>query len=100
MVTAKREIKTREDIVLLVDTFYSKVKDDELIGPIFTDVAQIDWQHHLPKMYDFWTTQLIGPPSYEGRPFPPHMKLSLEREHFQRWLKLFSATVDELFIGM
>ena len=100
MEVEKREIKTREDVILLVDTFYSKVKDDVLIGPIFNDVAQIDWAHHLPKMYDFWTTQLIGPATYHGRPFPPHIPLGLEKRHFMRWLSLFSATVDELFIGL
>jgi hemoglobin len=96
----KKEIKNEEDIKLLVDTFYDKVNKDELLSPVFNSEANVDWTEHLPKMYKFWGTQLIGTADYFGRPFPPHSLLNINRDHFERWLQLFTATVDELFIGM
>lgn len=96
----KTEIKTKEDIKRLVDTFYGKVNNDELLSPVFNNEAKVDWEEHLPKMYKFWGTQLIGTADYFGRPFPPHAVLHINRQHFERWLQLFHETVDELFTGM
>jgi hemoglobin len=95
----KREIKTTEDIKLLVDRFYEKVNRDELLSPVFNGEAHVDWEEHLPKMYRFWGTQLIGTGDYTGRPFPPHMELTIGKEHFKRWLELFVRTVDDHFTG-
>ena len=50
----KNDINDRNDIIFLVDTFYKSVALNSKIGPIFIDIAKIDWAHHLPKMYDFW----------------------------------------------
>lgn len=96
----KTDIVTAEDIKLLVDSFYKKVDKDELLAPVFNLQAEVDWQHHLPKMYEFWGTQLIGAASYKGQPFPPHMKLTINAAHFERWQKLFIETVDEIFEGL
>ncbi|WII73711.1 group III truncated hemoglobin [Bdellovibrio sp. 22V] len=96
----RKPIETREDIELLVNSFYDKVRKDPLIGPIFNDVAQVDWDEHLPKLYNFWADLLLGENSYNGRPFPPHMKLNLQPGHFEQWLRLFVATVDEHFVGL
>ncbi|MBB6612965.1 group III truncated hemoglobin [Pontibacter sp. Tf4] len=96
----KRDIENEEDIKLLVDTFYDHVNKDELLGPVFNDFAKIDWDHHLPLMYRFWSTVLFGSMSYKGQPFPKHMRLPINREHFGRWIELFLKTVDELFEGM
>lgn len=98
--TTTKPIETRQDIQLLVDSFYSKVRIDSLIGPIFNDVAKVDWEEHLPKLYNFWTDLLLGEDSYRGRPFPPHMVLNLQPTHFERWLYLFTTTVDEHFTGL
>lgn len=95
-----KPLETREDIQTLVDGFYTKVRADSYIGPIFTDVAQVDWDEHLPKLYNFWADLLLGEDTYRGRPFPPHMKLQLQPGHFERWLKLFVETVDEHFVGL
>ncbi|TDS10955.1 group III truncated hemoglobin [Sphingobacterium paludis] len=95
----KRDIQTLEDIKLLVNTFYSKVQNDELIGPIFNDVVQDRWDAHLEKMYRFWQTILLDEHSYGGRPFPPHAQLPIEKVHFDRWLSLFHETVSQLFDG-
>ncbi|KYG70245.1 sec-independent protein translocase TatC [Bdellovibrio bacteriovorus] len=96
----RKPIENREDIRLLVDEFYSKVRQDPYIGPIFTDVAKVDWEEHLPKLYNFWADLLLGEDTYRGRPFPPHMKLNLQQGHFEQWLRLFTQTVDENFVGL
>ena len=96
----RKPIENRQDIQLLVDGFYDKVRKDSLIGPIFNDVAKVDWDEHLPKLYNFWSDLLLGEDSYRGRPFPPHMQLNLQPGHFERWLYLFVQTVDENFVGV
>jgi hemoglobin len=95
----KNDISNLNDIKKLVDTFYGKVREDKLIGKIFDNVIQGRWPEHLEKMYRFWQTILLGDHTYTGRPFVPHMKLPVEKEHFDRWLELFFETVDELFTG-
>ncbi|MBX2989392.1 MAG: group III truncated hemoglobin [Bdellovibrionaceae bacterium] len=96
----RRPLANREDVQEMVDTFYAKVRQDPLIGPIFDDVAKVNWDEHLPKLYDFWSDLLLGTDDYKGRPFPPHRPLGLEIPHFERWLQHFIGTVDELFIGL
>lgn len=95
----KEDIQTREDIVLLVNTFYGKVQHNELIGPIFNDRIQNRWPEHLSKMYRFWETVLLGVHTYNGAPFAPHATLPIHSDHFEVWLGLFYETVDELFQG-
>ncbi len=95
----KKDIENLEDVKILVNTFYGKVREDDLIGVIFNDVIQDRWPEHLGKMYQFWQTILLEEHTYSGRPFPPHMRLPVEKEHFDRWLKLFFETVDELYKG-
>ncbi len=90
----KRELSSRQDIEEVVSKFYEKVRLDPLIGPVFNEQARVDWNSHLPKIYDFWDSLLFGKSSYMGRPFPPHMELNLKIEHFQRWLALFFETID------
>ena len=92
----KNDITNRDDIKTLVDNFYDKVKVDELIGPVF---SHVDWAHHLPIMYNFWSSMLLGDQSYRGNPFQKHLPLPLQTQHFDRWLKLFRETVDEYFEG-
>lgn len=96
----KKEIKTEDDIKELVDKFYGKVNSDDLLSPVFNKEAQVNWEEHLPKMYKFWGTQLIGTGDYSGRPFPPHTELHIGKEHFKRWLRLFLETVNENFSGV
>lgn len=96
----KKPIENREDIELMVNSFYEKVTKDDLIGPFFNEVAKTNWDIHLPKMYSFWSDLLLGSADYMGRPFPPHVPLGLEKKHFERWLSLFVQTVDEHFIGL
>jgi len=94
-----KDIITLEDITTLVDVFYEKVRQDELLAPIFNERIQDRWPQHLEKMYSFWQTVLLDERTYFGSPFPPHAKLSVNHSHFQRWMELFNLTVDTLFQG-
>jgi len=94
-----KDIENRTDIQLLVDTFYGRVQQDDLIGPLFNERLEGRWEEHLEKMYAFWQTVLLEEHTYSGRPFPPHAKLPVQEEHFERWKAIFNSTVDELFTG-
>ncbi len=99
----KKDIVTRKDIELLVDEFYAKIRKDELIGFIFTDIAKVNWEKHLPIMYSFFENMLFYTGTYTGNPMELHKHVNrlfpLTDEHFMRWNQLFSTTVDELFAG-
>ena len=103
MTPADRDITSRTDIVRLVDAFYERVRADQVLGPIFDDVAHTDWNRHLPAMYDFWEAVLFSAPVFEGNPLAIHRKLAtrvaLGAREFERWLALFDQTVDTLFRG-
>ena len=94
-----KDIQVLEDVKVMVDEFYGKIRKDELLGPIFENIIQDRWPEHLEKMYSFWQTILLEERTYSGRPFVPHMNLPVEQKHFDRWLFLFSETVDELYTG-
>jgi hemoglobin len=95
----RKDIATMEDIRLLVDTFYGKIRVDLLLGGIFNGVIKDRWPEHLEKMYRFWQTVLLGEHTYYGSPFPPHAQLPVEQKHFDAWLKLWYETIDEHFTG-
>ena len=95
----RKEIATMGDIQHLVDTFYGKIRLNELLGPIFNKVIQDRWPEHLEKMYRFWQTVLLGEHTYFGSPFPPHAKLPVQQEHFDTWLRLWYETIDSKFCG-
>ncbi len=99
----KLDIQTRSDIELLVNMFYKKVQKDEVISHFFNDVVVLDWSKHIPVMYDFWESILLDKHNYKGNPMPAHISLNekspMKKEHFDRWIQLFSSTVDELFSG-
>jgi hemoglobin len=97
------DIASRADIERLVDAFYNLVRADEILGPIFNDVAKVDWPVHLPKMYAFWEALLFGVPGFKGNPLAVHRALAqrtpLTPVEFGRWVEIFHATVDALFAG-
>lgn len=99
----KRDIENKEDIILLVNTFYEQVKGDNLIAGFFIDVIPVDWEKHLPKMYSFWENVLFHQGSYTGNPMLKHQhlhqKCPMHAAHFKRWLQLFNRTVDDLYVG-
>lgn len=90
-------------MVLLIDTFYDRVRQDPVMGHIFNEVVDIDWDAHMPTMYSFWCSLLLGEASYAGNPMVKHVALSkktaMTNAEFTQWLTLFNATVDELFEG-
>jgi len=99
----KKDIEDRKDIELLINSFYDKVKQDAIIGSFFTEVVQVNWEKHLPVMYNFWENIVFQTGSYNGNPMDKHLELNkkslITMEHFQRWILLFNETVDELFLG-
>lgn len=97
------DLKDYDDVRRLIDSFYDRVKVDPVIGYIFNDVANVDWAHHLPVMYDFWDFLLLNGKRYTGNPIQKHHDLHakhpLTAEHFDRWVVLFQENVDALFAG-
>lgn len=94
-----KDIATIEDIKLLVDSFYERVRDDDKLKDIFNNKIGDQWSDHLDKMYRFWQTVLLEEHTYVGSPFLPHAKLAVDLSHFEQWLSLFYETVDSLFQG-
>lgn len=95
----KEDIINIEDIQTLVNTFYDKVRQDELLANIFNKIIGDRWDQHLEKMYRFWQTVLLKKHTYYGSPFKPHAALQVDKKHFSRWKALFFETVDEHFSG-
>lgn len=99
----KQDLVNRKDIEKLVNTFYDKVKIDHKIGIFFSEVAQVNWEEHLPQMYDFWESILFSKNVFNGNPMRKHMELNAKQplaiEHFDHWLQLFTSTTDEIFSG-
>lgn len=93
------DIEDDKDIKTLVHAFYGKVQQDERLGYIFIEVAETDWDHHLPRMVDFWSNLLFQTGRYQGHPFRQHLPLPIKRDDFSRWLSLFKETVDDHFKG-
>ena len=88
---------TEDAIRALVDAFYAKVRNDAALGPIFETALHGQWDAHLPKMYDFWSSVMLTTRRYKGNPMAAHMKLPpFPPERFQRWLELFGETAREL----
>ncbi|MBL4709287.1 MAG: group III truncated hemoglobin [Flavobacteriales bacterium] len=95
----KKEIVSLDEIKILVNEFYTKVRKDELLKDIFNERIQDNWQEHLEKMYRFWQTILLDNHTYSGSPFSPHATMPIELVHFERWQKLFNETLNENFTG-
>jgi len=98
-----RDIESRRDIEQLVDLFYSKVVKDDILGPYFNDKNVMDWDKHIPVMYNFWESILLDNPKYQGNPMLKHLDVHkikpIKKEHFIRWLALWEQSTDELFKG-
>lgn len=101
-----RDIETRTDIDLLLKNFYTQAMCDPEIGYLFTEVAQLDLDEHLPVIGDFWDSLLLGAGNYQRHQRQPmllhiklHEKSPLYKSHFERWLELFESTIDESFRG-
>jgi hemoglobin len=93
-----RDLDDPVEIAEMVRRFYADVAQDDVLGPVFNDVAQVDWSAHLPKLTAFWCRALLSIPGYEGNPFRAHGEVHARspftREQFERWLELFEDTVE------
>ncbi|GAB3129227.1 group III truncated hemoglobin [Glaciibacter psychrotolerans] len=103
MESVRADLHNRDDVYALTSEFYRRAFADDLLGPIFTDIAQMDLDHHLPIICDFWETVLFGAGLYRRNALALHVSLNekvpLRAEHFERWLDLWVTTVDGLFVG-
>lgn len=92
------DLDSTEAIAEMVRRFYQDVAQDDLLGPMFNDVAQVDWAEHLPKLTAFWCRALLGIEGYSGNPFRAHalihQRSPFTLDHFERWLSLFHDTVE------
>jgi hemoglobin len=92
------DLDSPEQIAEMVRRFYSDVTQDDLLGPMFNDVAKVDWSEHIPKLADFWCRALLGRPGYTGNPYRAHALVhareSFTAAHFERWLSLFHETLE------
>jgi hemoglobin len=93
-----RDLDDPEEIAEMVRRFYADVAQDDLLGPMFEDVAHVDWSEHLPKLTAFWCRALLSLPGYEGNPYRSHQLIDARRPfteaHFHRWLDLFTETLE------
>jgi hemoglobin len=100
---ALRDLDDRDAVAEMVVRFYRDVAMDDLLGPMFNDVAKVDWAEHLAKLTAFWCRALLGMPGYEGNPFRAHQLVHARRAfttaHFERWLDLFCGTIDSGWAG-
>jgi hemoglobin len=98
-----RELCDRDEVAKMVTRFSRDVAQDDLLGPMFNDVARVDWSEHLPKLTEFWCRALFGTSGYSGNPFRAHQLVHAKRAftpaHFERWLELFCETVDLGWLG-
>ncbi|MGB3344049.1 MAG: group III truncated hemoglobin [Aequorivita sp.] len=100
----KKQIESREEVSLLVRTFYAKVRKDELLGPIFNGIID-DWEAHLELLTDFWETNLFFQRKYFGNPMHAHVEVdnkwgnTINELHFGTWINLWFETINELFEG-
>src|SRR5690349_16252884 len=99
----RRELDSRAEIHDLVVSFYREIVFDDLLGPVFGEVAEVDWSVHIPKLIDFWCRVLLGEPGYDGFILAPHQHVheleALRPELFDRWYSLFVDAVDESWEG-
>jgi hemoglobin len=99
----RADLACREDVAALLNDFYGRAFRDELLGPVFVDVAHMDLAAHLPVVCDFWETVLFHTGSYRRNALHPHQRLHarahLGPAHFDRWLALWYATVDDRYTG-
>lgn len=95
----KKDLENIEDIQMMVNTFYTRIQGDDLLGSIFNKRIQDRWDTHLEKMYRFWQTVLFEEHTYFGSPFPPHASMPISAIHFQRWVEIFIRNIEENFQG-
>ena len=85
---------TEEMIADLVATFYARVRQDPLLSPVFKRVK--DWDAHLSRLRDFWSSVVLMSGRYHGQPMLAHLSLPVDPQHFDRWLALFEQAATDI----
>jgi hemoglobin len=102
-VAGRPDLDARSQIHNMVVAFYRELVMDEVLGPIFEDVAEVDWSEHIPQLIDYWCRVLLGDPTYRGMILRAHRhvhdQLPFTTEHFDRWYGMFTSTIDEHWSG-
>ncbi len=95
---------TVEQIREMVELFYGRMREDDLVGPIF--LARVnDWEAHYEKMTRFWSSAVLRTGSYSGRPLEVHRfggedggdEFRLSEAHFVRWVEVYTQTAEDVF---
>jgi hemoglobin len=98
-----QDLDSRAHMHDLVVSFYREIVFDELLEPIFAEVAEVDWALHIPKLLDYWCRVVLRHPGYDGYLLEAHQHLHdmnpLEVEHFDRWYGLWVETIDARWAG-
>ncbi len=95
---------TRENLRVLMTSFYIKVIDDKVLSDFFTnelgdDIGNKDWEEHIELLADFWLAKLMDEDTYKGNVFGMHTRVAgIKRESFVRWMELFSISADEVYV--
>lgn len=101
--SVRGDLDTPTEIHNLVTSFYREVVFDELLEPVFGEVAEVDWAEHIPRLIDYWCWILLRQPGYRGALMETHRHLHglepLRREHCDRWYALWVRSVDEQWRG-
>jgi hemoglobin len=92
----KHDIRNKEDIELMMRTFYGSLLTNEKISPVF---ANTDFEAHMPHMIAFWAFVLLDEEGYKTNVFDKHVHLHIKEEHFEIWLSHFEKTINDLFSG-
>lgn len=99
----KRDIESRDDLVQLLEAFYTKAFVDDLIGHFFTKVVPLNLEVHIPVIADFWEAIIFNKHTYKKNVMVVHQHIHhlshIKKEHLDRWVQIFTNTVDELFEG-
>ena len=103
LIEPSSDLDSPAEVAEMVRRFYQDVAQDDLLGPLFNDVARVDWSAHLPKLTAFWSRALLGIEGYQGNPFRAHSEIHARSPftiaHFERWLQLFHETVELGWVG-
>lgn len=98
-----KDIKTRKDVEFLINEFYQRILKDKQIGYFFTEIVVLNWNKHIPIMYDFWESILFSTAKYKGNPMEKHLAINqkekLKKAHFDKWIQLWESTILENFVG-
>jgi hemoglobin len=92
------QLISEEQIAALVDSFYTRVRQDETLGPVFERAIGDEWEPHLKRMRAFWSSLLLASGQYKGNPMMKHLMLlpRIGQEHFERWLNLWRQTAADV----